>query len=72
MKVKALREYLATLPDDLPVTVMQMGMSGIDMSVKHANRMVSKDKSYDRVILVPMGSHLNKHDETNDEISGAS
>jgi len=68
MDVAAVIKYFQTLPGDLPVTCMNS--AGMDCSVKHVNRMLSKDKSFDRVVFVAMGTHLN--DDEDDEISGAS
>jgi hypothetical protein len=67
MTVERVVKYLQTLPAELPVTCMNS--AGMDCSVKHVNRMLSKDQSYDRVVFVAMGPHLN--DDEDDEISGA-
>ena len=68
MTVAEVIKYLRTLPPSLPVTCMNS--AGMDCSVKHVNRMLSKDKSLDRVVFVAMGTHLN--DDEDDKISGAS
>lgn len=66
VNVKRLREYLQTLPDDLDITCLDY--LGMDVSVKHVNRIISPN-GYDRIIFVPMGTHLQKGEHDN-EISG--